>query len=271
MSDSPILTPLPQRIHNELAFRLITVKDKVLLASSFYRLTFSGDMLTGFSSRGFDDHIKLFFPDAQSGALLMPTISDDGIVWPEGPRPAMRDYTPLTFDTQNNLLTLDFYIHDRGVASDWAATAKPGDTLLVGGPRASLQVPCGYREQIYICDETGLPAMQRRLNDLAASQTECTLSLYAFADASVGEAYLQTALPLERHWLGSGLMHGEPLQNLLTVLQAQAPITEDYFIWMTGEGAAVKLLADKLLTTTSVDKDRVRAVAYWHAKTATSR
>ncbi|OON41994.1 NADPH-dependent ferric siderophore reductase [Izhakiella australiensis] len=267
MSDSPILTPLPQRVRNELAFRRITVKDKVQLASSFYRLTFSGDALAGFSSRGFDDHIKLFFPDAQSGVLLMPTVSDGGVVWPEGPRPAMRDYTPLTFDAQNNLLTLDFYIHAHGVASDWAAAAQPGDTLVIGGPRGSLVVPTGYSKQIYVCDETGLPAMQRRLHDLAASPASRQLSLYAFTDAAVGEAYLETELPLARHWLGSGAMHGAALEKLLTVLQAQAP-GEDYFIWMTGEGAAVKMLADALLATTPIEKDRLRAVAYWHAKTA---
>ncbi|PIJ50323.1 hypothetical protein BL250_13785 [Erwinia sp. OLTSP20] len=265
MSDSPILTPLPQRVRNELAFRQITLEKKVRLASAFYRLTFSGEALSGFTSRGFDDHIKLFFPDPQSGTLLVPSVSDDGIISPEGPRPVMRDYTPLAFNAQNNHLTIDFYIHAPGVASDWAAAATPGDTLLIGGPRASLLVPADYAKQIYLCDETGLPAVQRRLNDLAATPGERELCLYAFTDASIGEAYLDTPLQLERHWLGSGMMHGENLQQALSALQAQTT-GADYFIWITGEGSAVKQLTDRLLETRPLEKERIRAVAYWHAK-----
>lgn len=267
MTDSVIPTPLPQRVRNDLVFRQVTVKSKTRISNCFYRLTFGGDALSGFTSRGFDDHIKLFFPDPASGTLLIPTLGDEGVVWPEGPRPAMRDYTPLAFDAQNNLLTIDFYIHDHGIASRWAAAAHPGDILMIGGPRGSLVVPTGYRQQIYVCDETGLPAVQRRLNDLAASPAQRQLSLFAFSDEQSGLAYLHSDLPLGSHWLGNGAMHGAALASLQTALE-QLVLGDDYFIWITGEGAAVKQLADAVIATTGAEKERVRAVAYWHAKSA---
>ncbi len=60
-------TPFPQRVRNELRFREITVL-KNERVSGFQRIVFGGDALAGFSSRGFDDHIKVFFP--QDGARL---------------------------------------------------------------------------------------------------------------------------------------------------------------------------------------------------------
>jgi hypothetical protein len=33
-------------------------------------------------SPSFDDHIKVFFPDTPGGALALPHMTDEGIVWP---------------------------------------------------------------------------------------------------------------------------------------------------------------------------------------------
>ncbi len=77
-------------------------------------------------------------------------------------RPATRDYTPL-YDAERHELAYDFYIHDGGIASRWALEAKVGDKLVIGGPRGSLVVPEDYARQLYVCDESGMPALRRRL------------------------------------------------------------------------------------------------------------
>ncbi|MDI7059514.1 NADPH-dependent ferric chelate reductase, partial [Pseudomonas aeruginosa] len=92
-----------------------------------------GEALDGFTSRGFDDHSKLFFPQSDAH-FVPPTVTEEGIVWPEGPRPPSRDYTPL-YDELRHELAIDFFIHDGGVASSWAMQAQPGDKLTVAGPR----------------------------------------------------------------------------------------------------------------------------------------
>jgi ferric-chelate reductase (NADPH) len=38
-----------------------------------------------------------------------------------------------------------------------------GDKLVIGGPRGSLVVPEDYAWQLYVCDESGMPALRRRL------------------------------------------------------------------------------------------------------------
>lgn len=252
----------PQRVRNELRFRQVEVIAKQQIAGSFYRIEFGGEALAGFSSRGFDDHIKVFFPDPAGGELHLPEITEQGIVWPEGVRPAGRDYTPLAFDAQQNRLTIDFYIHPGGIASDWAARAVPGDTLLFGGPRGSLIVPADYAFQLYVCDETGLPAVKRRLQNMQAS----TAKLFAFTDEAVGRAYLGELDDVQACWLGSGNMQAANLAGLMAELDQLDVPADDYFIWLTGEGAAVKTLSDYFIEQRKRDAAFVRAVAYWHQK-----
>lgn len=45
--------------------------------------------------------------------------------------------------------------------------AREGDTLTIGGPRGSLVVPEDYACQVYVCDESGMPALRRRLESLS--------------------------------------------------------------------------------------------------------
>jgi len=248
----------PQRVRNELRFRHITVASKTRVADAFWRIVFSGSDLAGFHSPSFDDHIKVFFPDTPGGALALPHMTDEGIVWPDGVRPAARDYTPLAFNGSDSL-TLDFYIHDGGVASSWASAAQPGDRIVMGGPRGSCVVPVDYACQIYVCDETGLPAFKRRYQEMQAQQ----IHLLACVDESIGRAYLGDLPDVTVSWLGSGNMQAEALTPLLDPIVLPA---DDYFIWLTGEGAAVKQLSDYFTQQRAAHSDLVRAVAYWHQK-----
>lgn len=251
----------PQRVRNELRFRPVTVVNKTKVANIFWRITFTGSELAGFQSPGFDDHIKLFFPDAQTGELYLPQISAEGIIWPGGVRPTARDYTPLAFDGISTL-TLDFYIHETGVASDWAAQAQPGDELVIGGPRGSLLVPDDYAFQLYLCDESGLPAFKRRKTMLHAGQVH----LLAFVDESAGRNYLGNLEGINVSWLGSGAMRGANREALFTALEAVVLPQHDYFIWLTGEGETVKAVSDYFIQQRGCDATYVRAVAYWHQK-----
>jgi ferric-chelate reductase (NADPH) len=98
--------------------------------------------------------------------FVPPVVTDEGIDWGDGVRPQTRDYTPL-YDEANHELVLDFFVHDGGIASRWAVEAKAGDRLTIGGPRGSLVVPEDYAWQLYVCDESGMPALRRRLESIA--------------------------------------------------------------------------------------------------------
>ncbi|TCL02140.1 siderophore-interacting protein [Sodalis ligni] len=251
----------PQRVRNELCFRRIKIANKTRVAKDFWRIEFVGSDLKGFNSPGFDDHVKLFFPDPKTGALNLPQVTSEGVVWKDGVRPLARDYTPLAFDTENTL-TLDFYIHQGGVASDWAEHARLGQELVIGGPRGSVIVPDDYLFQLYICDETGLPAFKRRKPAIKADQ----LHLFAYTNESTGRDYLGDLTGIDVSWLGSGMMHSDNLGILIGALDKVSLPTDDYFIWLTGEGETVKMLSDYFTQRRGCDEAFVRAVAYWHHK-----
>lgn len=251
----------PRRVRNELRFRHITVVSKTLIANEFWRIIFNGSDLAGFHSPSFDDHIKVFFPENAGSSLALPQLTDEGIVWPGGVRPAARDYSPLEFNGIDSL-TLDFYIHDGGVASNWANTAKPGDQIAMGGPRGSFVAPTDYACQIYVCDETGLPAFKRRYAEMQAQE----IHLLAYTEEATGRGYLGELENVQVSWLGSGTMQANNLGPLIATLDKIALPAEEYFIWLTGEGEAVKLLSDYFTQQRGADTDYVRAVAYWHQK-----
>lgn len=252
---------VPRRVRNDLRFRHITVVSKTLIAGAFWRIVFNGNDLAGFNSPSFDDHIKVFFPEKTGAELALPQMTDDGIVWPGGVRPAARDYTPLEFNGIDSL-TIDFYIHEGGVASSWANEAKLGDQIAMGGPRGSLIVPVDYACQIYVCDETGLPAFKRRYAEMQAQ----AIHLLAYIDEATGRDYLGELPNVQVSWLGSGTMQADNLAPLTARLESIALPADDYFIWLTGEGEAVKLLSDYFTQGRGAHTDYVRAVAYWHQK-----
>ena len=252
--------PLPSRRKNQLRLRQLRVQSKTQIGS-FWRICLTGDDLQGFTSHSFDDHIKLFFPDAENGELVLPEVGDQGVVWPEGKRPQSRDYTPLAYDAAANTLTLDFFIHPGGLASGWAEKAQPGDPLVIGGPRGSFCMPLEYAFQLYLCDESSLPALGRRLAEIAAAQIDAEIHVMIMADEAQTRAYLPSLANVTCHFLPAG-----DVDAALSALAELAIPQQGYFLWLTGEGDRVKTLIDYLTEQRGINENYLRGVAYWHRK-----
>src|SRR5690606_39237371 len=124
--------------------------------------------------------VKLFFPVA------------------EGEKPCMRDYTPRAFDTTACTLTLDFAVHEAGPATVWALAARPGDQLEIGGPRGSMVVADDFDWYLLVADETGLPAIGRRLEELRADVPVISAVL---VESKADVQAVETAARWSAHWL----------------------------------------------------------------------
>ncbi|WP_255588946.1 MULTISPECIES: siderophore-interacting protein [unclassified Leclercia] len=251
-------TRYPQRVRNDLRFRELNVLRVERVSAGFQRIVLGGEALEGFSSRGFDDHSKVFFPEPGT-TFVPPVVTDEGVNWGDDVRPQARDYTPL-YDAARHELALDFFIHDGGVASQWAVEAKPGDTLSIGGPRGSLVVPEDYAWQLYVCDESGMPALRRRLEALRALPVRPEVHAVVTVGDAACQDYLAHLSEFNITWV---VGHNE--QAVADRLAALSVPAEDYFIWLTGEGKVVKNLS-RLFETDAIDQKLVRASAYWHAK-----
>lgn len=251
---------LPKRVRNELCFRSLRVSMKQVIAEKFWRVTFEHSDLAGFHSAGFDDHIKVFFPTKLNESLKKPRVTEQGIVWSVGQQPLNRDYTPLDFDGGSRLV-LDFFQHEGGAASAWAEVAEEGQELVMGGPKGSLIVPNSYSTQLYICDETGLPALSRRLLEIK----EKNIALFIFADPRVVAEYLTDInTGLQVTILPAFTKVNKDFSLLFEQLAAMPMPENDTFCWITGEGKTVKMLSEYLIEQRQCRPELVRAVAYWH-------
>lgn len=246
----------PQRVRNELRFRELTVLRVERISAGFQRIVLGGEALDGFTSLGFDDHTKVFSLSQAVALRLRQSLRK--VLSGGGRSSGLQDYTPL-YDEARRELALDFFIHDGGVASRWAMEAREGDTLTIGGPRGSLVVPEDYACQVYVCDESGMPALRRRLESLSLLPARpAVTALVSIQDAAYRD-YLAHLTDITVEYVVGG--DEQAIQTRLS----QLTIPEsDYFIWITGEGKTVKRLSQCF--EKGFDPHLVRAAAYWHRK-----
>ena len=191
-----------RRVRHDTKLRLLEVKSVGRIAPKMLRITVGGEELAGFVSAAHDDHVKLFFPQPGQAKPVLPSSSPNGPVYPtDAPRPAARDYTPRRYDPAAGTLAIDFVLHGDGPATSWAAQARPGDFLGAGGPRGSFIVPDDFDWYLLAGDDTALPAIGRRLEELPPG----TRALVVVEVADPGEEQrFDTRTRLDMQWLHRG-------------------------------------------------------------------
>jgi NADPH-dependent ferric siderophore reductase len=255
------VTRTPLRVRHRPRLRLAQVIRVEQITPRMRRITLGGEQLEGFTSAAADDHVKLFFAAPGQDRPVMPTFGADGLVYPDGAEgPTMRDYTPRRFDPHAGELTVEFVLHGDGPASEWAAQAAPGQWIGVGGPRGSLLIPDDYATYLLIGDETALPAIARRLEEMHPSQS--VMVLVEVADRS--ERYpLQSRASaatsfLYRNTIAAG--SSTLLQQALASLPFPAIETH---AWLAGEIETIRSLRRILIEERGLARDQVKAAGYW--------
>ncbi len=246
------------RVAHPVLFRRLTVQRIESLTPGMRRIVFGGDDLDGFTSLGFDDHVKLFFPGAD-GHLPVPIASGGGLRFPEGqPAPAARDFTPRRFDAERRELTIDFGLHGDGPATMWARSARTGDVIGAGGPRASAVVSDTFDWHLLVGDETALPAIARRLEELRDP-------VRVLAVIQVDDASEQQVLPgpanLDLRWVHRRDA-GAPLEAAVAGLTFPSG---EGFAFVAGEASMVRRIRRHLIEARGLDKAWIKAAAYWNA------
>jgi NADPH-dependent ferric siderophore reductase len=259
----PLVPPVDRvvtRVRHELKRRKLEVLRSERISPSMVRLVLGGDDLAGFVSLGFDDHVKIFIPPPGATELLLPTSGPQGPVLPEGAKPpAMRDFTPRRYDAEAGELTIDFALHEAGPATDWASDAKPGDFLGVGGPRGSMIVPPDFGLHLLIGDETAIPAIARRLEELPS---DVGARVIVEVEGPGHELTLETEAELELTWVHR---NGAPAGQALLQAVRSANLTGggDLYAWVACESSVAKLLRTHLVDERRFDPKRIKAAGYW--------
>jgi NADPH-dependent ferric siderophore reductase len=236
----------PRRVRHEARRRTLTVKQVDRIAAHMIRVTLTGD-LDQFTSLGFDDHVKLFFPDGTTNA--------------EGaPNAPGRDFTPRRYDPASGTLEIDFAIHDAGPATRWAAQAKPGDNLALGGPRGSFVIPTTYDWHLLIGDETALPAISRRLAELPRGTRVVVIGE---VDGPADEIVFKTEADVTVTWAHRNGAPAGASDALAKTLAALKLPKGDYYAWVACESLTAKTLRSQLIADHGANPKWMRAAGYW--------
>lgn len=192
--------PVIERVRFDLVPRLGEVIEIVDLTPSLRRFVLQGDDLKSFDSQDADDHMKLVFPAEGQVEPTLPMQTADGLKIPEGAIPSpRRDFTPRAFDQVAGTLTVDFYRHiGDGPAGNWAESATVGNKLGVLGPRGSKVIRGTVDVYLLLGDETALPAIARRVEELPAGQK---VIAFIEVDGPADELPIGTAADLQLTWL----------------------------------------------------------------------
>jgi NADPH-dependent ferric siderophore reductase len=204
------------------------------------RIRFEGDDLADFESDAPDDHVKMFFPDGE------------GVVG--------RDYTPRAFDRAARTLSIDFVLHDAGPATQWAAAARVGDMIDIGGPRGSAVVSPTFDWWLLVGDETALPAIARRLEELPAGIRAVTL--VAVADAAEEQRF-ETRATLDARWVHRPPAAADDPAPILDALRGFGLPEGEGFVWIAAEAGVAHALRDYLVGERGHALEWTKASGYW--------
>jgi len=197
-------------------------------------VTLSGSELVGFTSLSFDDHIKIMFTT------------------PEGEQ-VRRDYTPRAFDADKLELTIEFALHEKGPASDWARQVSAGQRLTVGGPRGSMIIPMAYDWHLLIGDSSALPAIHRRIEELPANKPVITIIQ---VDDVTDIRQFNAAADLTIQWV---LNSDELLSNLAALTLPSG----NGFIWCAGEANVMAVVKHEIINEKAYSSKNTNIASYW--------
>jgi len=230
MSETAI--PTIERVRHDLKLREVTVARINRVSPGFASITFQGEALADFTSRSFDDHVKFMFNDANGEQVR-------------------RDYTPRRVDRDAREIDIEFALHGHGGAAEWARNATIGQRAIIGGPRGSMILPLAMDWHLLIGDDSALPAVTRRLEELPAGARVVAVLL---VDAADRRAFV-TRADAHIHWVDSDDALLQVLKDL--PLQPGAGLA-----WGGGE-AALMARVRQVLVETGMPRQAAKVSAYW--------
>lgn len=173
-------------------------------------------------------------------------------------QPRMRTYTVRAWDDLEMTLTLDFVVHgDAGLAGPWAASAAPGDEIVVVGPGGGYTPDPTADHHLLVGDASALPAV--------------AVALERLGDGATGTAVLEVAGRSEEQALrvpdGIALVwvhtSGAPGARLVETVRALPWPAGRVHAFVHGEAGSVRELRRYLRVERAMAKDDLSISGYW--------
>lgn len=254
-----------------ISLRKATVVRATDVTPGMRRVTLSGDQMDAFttaegfprpafSSPGFDDDIRLFFPYPGRTEPVLPIPQEVGVVIPKDPRPLSRVYSVRHWDPETRELDIDFVKHGVGVATTWAYRAMPGDRIHFTGPNTSRAFPDSAEWFLVAGDDTALPAIGRMLEELP-EDARAQVFIEIAEDAHRQE--LRELPGVSVTWLVRNGAAAGTTTSLLDTVRAADWWEGSAFAWVAGEQAVVRDIRRHLVEDRGMPKENVEFTGYW--------
>ncbi|QFG20202.1 siderophore-interacting protein [Actinomadura sp. WMMB 499] len=250
-----------------IVIRRLEVLEAFDVTPGMRRIVLTGDELGAFRNNGHDifpfrtenadDHVKLVVLD---GTDIAPPAQDDGhLDWSREALARARDYTPRRYDAAARRLELDFVRHEGGLAAEWADRVRPGDRVHVAGPRGTTVLPPDIDWYFLAGDETALPAIARRVEELPAG-TPVT-AVVSVPSASEEQTF-EHAADLDITWV-----HRDTAGPGAFMAAVRAAPWRDgqVYAWAAGEAGMLRPFRRWLKEDRPVDPGHTDISGYWRA------
>ncbi|MEU3097048.1 siderophore-interacting protein [Streptomyces sp. NPDC006967] len=175
-------------------------------------------------------------------------------------KPHQRAYTLVDPDPAAGTFTLEFALHE-GCASDWARTAKPGDTIEATVQGTGFEAPAPAPSRVFaVGDPASLPAINSLLGALGDAPAtiwfEGTLDgLPCLADPARHEVR-----EVPRQEAGAALV-----ERVRAELPELLRSGSDPYVWIACDTATTRTLSAFVRKELGVPKQRMQALGYWRA------
>lgn len=250
------------------------------LSEHWMRVTLGEGEIDRFVPLGYDQWFRLFLPvGGDEGLDRIPAKANKLLGYlkylriPDGVRPVMRNYTVRAYRAATAdagaEIDVDFVLHgtgpDAGPASRWAASARPGDSVVIIDEGLGFDPERGVDRVILAADETGLPAVSGVCASLPVNATGVALiEVPSEADALAFEA----PAGVEVRWLVRDAQT-RPGALALAALEEIPLQAEGTHAFIVGE-QSLPTSARRALVARGLDKASISFIGYWRLGAARS-
>ena len=217
------------------------------------RLTLEGPELSAIRVTEPASSVRLLLPEPGVGVPTIPQWNGNEFLTPDGSRPRLRTLTPIPLG--GSRLAVEVVLHDGGVASNWAQTAGPGDSVAVSGPGRGSAIDSDAPDYVVAGDETALPAIRQVLD--------------ALAPETPAQVFVELAQPDARVALGRRTVQwltreraDRPGSALVSAVRG-ATIAAGTRVWAAGEAAAMQSVRRHLLEERDLARAHTIVRGYW--------
>jgi len=254
ISERPQRRPRPQIV--------LEVIESIRLTPHLVRIIAGGPGIAAVEDNGFTDaYTKMHFAPVEAQLTPPYDMAELREQLPVELLPSVRTYSIRRFDLGSGQIWIDFVTHgDEGVAGAWAANAKPGDPVVLGGIGGGYAPDASADWHLLLGDESAIPAISAALEAMPVDAVGTVLLEVQDESEHLG---LFAPEGVEVRWLHRGDRDAGTTIELIDAARALDWRAGRVQVFAHGERGAMKQLRPFLTDERGLDRTQLSLSAYW--------